>query len=85
MMSTYVDYKDEVLFYESPEDAFTYVKKEITPFVTLRHNYLVKENSIPFEFIIYAYKFPSDMDLNIWNYSSFLKIKKEIIFLIIIN
>ncbi len=65
MMSTYVDYKDEVLFYESPEDAFTYVKKEITPFVTLRHNYLVKENSIPFEFIIYAYKFPSDMDLNI--------------------
>ena len=65
MMSTYVDYKDEVLFYESPEDAFRYIKKEITPFVTLRHNYLVKENSIPFEFIIYAYKFPSDMDLNI--------------------
>ena len=63
MMSTYVDFYDKKLFYESPEDAFSYVKKEITPFVTMRHNYLVKKNSIPFEFIIYAYKYPSESDL----------------------
>ena len=28
---------------------------------------LVKKNSIPFEFIIYAYKRPSDMDLKFSN------------------
>ena len=61
MMSTYVDYQDEELFYQSPEDVFTFVKKEITPFVTLRHNYIVKDDSIPFEFIIYAFKEPSSM------------------------
>ncbi len=60
MMSTYVDYYDDRLFYESPEYAFSFVKNEITPFVSLRHNYLVKENSVPFEFIIYAYKSQSD-------------------------
>ena len=59
MMSTYVDYQDNDLYYESPEEVFKFVKSEITPFVTLRHNYIVKDDSIPFEFIIYAYKEPS--------------------------
>lgn len=56
MMSTYVDYTDKNLFYESPERAFSFVKKEITPFVILRHDYQVKPGVIPFEFIIYAYR-----------------------------
>lgn len=58
MMSTYVDYKDENLFYEKPERAFTYLKKHITPYVILRHDYLVKPDSIPFEFAIFAYQNP---------------------------
>lgn len=56
MMSTYVDYKDENLFYEAPERAFSFVKKEITPFVTLRHDYEVKSGITPFEYVIYAYR-----------------------------
>jgi SAM-dependent methyltransferase len=56
MMSTYVDYKDSALFYESPERAFEFVKKELTPFLTLRHDYEVKNGVIPFEFAIYAFK-----------------------------
>lgn len=56
MMSTYVDYTDKNLFYESPERAFSFVKKQITPFVILRHDYQVKPGVIPFEFIIYAYR-----------------------------
>ncbi len=58
MMSTYVDYQDDDLFYEAPERAFSFVKQEITPFVTLRHNYEVKPGVIPFEFVIYAYREP---------------------------
>lgn len=65
MMSIYVDYYDKDLYYESPEEVFKFVKNEITPFVNLRHNYIVKENSIPFEFIIYAYKNPSEMEFNL--------------------
>lgn len=56
MLSSYVDYFDEGLFYVSPEQVFTFVKRELTPFVTLRHDYLVKAGSIPFEFAVYAYK-----------------------------
>jgi SAM-dependent methyltransferase len=55
MMSTWVDYRDVNLFYESPEKAFRFVKQHVTPFVTLRHDYEVKPGVIPFEFAIYAY------------------------------
>lgn len=55
MMSTYVDYFDEGLYYVKPEDVFAYVKS-LTPFVTLRNDYQVKPGSIPFEFAIYAYR-----------------------------
>lgn len=55
MMSAYVDYFDEGLYYAKPEDVFAYVKS-LTPYVTLRNDYLVKQGSIPFEFSIYAYK-----------------------------
>ena len=55
MMSTYVDYFDEGLYYAKPEDVFAFVKS-LTPFVTLRNDYLVKPGSIPFEFTVYAYR-----------------------------
>ncbi|WBY00902.1 class I SAM-dependent methyltransferase [Ramlibacter tataouinensis] len=60
MMSTYVDYRDRGLFYESPEHAFAFVKRELTPYVNLIHDYLVKDGSIPFEFCIHAYRQPSN-------------------------
>lgn len=56
MMSTYVDFQDNDLFYESPERAFRFVKQHLTPFVNLRHDYRVKSGVLPFEYAIYAYK-----------------------------
>lgn len=55
-MSTYVDYFDEHLFYIDPLKVFDYCKKHLSRKVVLRHDYLVKDNSIPFEFTIYLYK-----------------------------
>jgi SAM-dependent methyltransferase len=62
MMSTYVEYEDKNLFYEKPEYVFSYIKRNLTPFVTLRHDFQTKENTIPFEFVIYAYKKAREME-----------------------
>jgi SAM-dependent methyltransferase len=56
MMSTYVDYKDPSLFYEHPEKVFSFLKREITPYVTLRNDYEVKRGVVPFDFTIYAFQ-----------------------------
>lgn len=61
MMSTHVDYRDPGLFYEDPARAFTFVKREVTPFVTLVHDYLPKEGSVPFEFAIFVHRVPADL------------------------
>lgn len=63
LMSTYVDYKDAGLFYESPERVFRFIKQEVTPFVCLRHDYEVKPGVVPFEFAVYAYRVPPSRDL----------------------
>lgn len=63
-MSTYVDYKDANLFYESPERVFRVIKQEVTPFVCLRHDYEVKPGVVPFEFTVYAYRVPPSKDLD---------------------
>ncbi|OUR64413.1 hypothetical protein A9Q79_07965 [Methylophaga sp. 42_25_T18] len=55
-MSTYVDYEAEELFYSNPLDIFDFCKRNITPRVALKHDYLVKKNSIPFEYTLYLYK-----------------------------
>jgi SAM-dependent methyltransferase len=62
MMSTYVDFQNKNLFYENPEYVFKFVKNNLTPYVTLRHDYETKKHTIPFEFVIYAYKFPNNED-----------------------
>lgn len=54
LLSNYVDYYDENLFYENPEDVFKYVKT-LTPYVTIRNEYQLKEKIIPFEFTTYLY------------------------------
>jgi len=55
-MSTYVDYRDEILYYSNPMEIFDYCKRNLTRNVILRHEYLVKENSIPYEYTMYLYK-----------------------------
>jgi SAM-dependent methyltransferase len=56
MMSAYVDYQDSALFYEYPENVFGFIKRDITPFVTLRNDYEVKPGVVPFDFTVYAYR-----------------------------
>lgn len=55
-LSTYVDYQDKELYYSNPTKLFDYCKTMITAKVTLRHDYLIKENSIPFEFTMHLKK-----------------------------
>ncbi|WP_395344870.1 class I SAM-dependent methyltransferase [Ningiella sp. W23] len=55
-LSHYVDYQDEGLYYQDPLKLFDYCKRHFSKYVALRHDYDVKENSIPFEFTIYVYK-----------------------------
>lgn len=55
-MSTYVDFQTDNLYYTDPLEIFDYCKRNLSLKVTLRHDYLVKENSIPFEYCIYVYK-----------------------------
>lgn len=55
-LSTYVDYRDEGLHYTDPLALFDHVKRTVTPKVVLRHDYLVKPDSIPFEFTMYLYR-----------------------------
>ncbi|MBP2655031.1 MAG: hypothetical protein H6Q73_2600 [Firmicutes bacterium] len=56
MLSYYVDYYDKGLFYEKPEEAFAFVKQEISPYVILRNEYQLKTGIVPFEFTIYVYR-----------------------------
>ena len=56
MMSYYVDYYDDELFYEKPENVFSFVKDNLSPFVVLRNDYQVKQGIIPFEFTVYVYR-----------------------------
>lgn len=56
LMSKYVDYENPNLFYESPSYVLDFVKKNLSPFVTIRHDYLCKVDSVPYEFSVYVYK-----------------------------
>jgi SAM-dependent methyltransferase len=56
MMSAYVDYQNPDLYYEYPEKVFGFLKREVTPYVTLRNDYEVKPGVIPFDFTVYAYR-----------------------------
>ena len=55
MLSKYVDYYDEHLFYEYPEKVFKFAKENITPYVVIRNEYELKDGVIPFEFTTYLY------------------------------
>jgi SAM-dependent methyltransferase len=55
-LSSYVDYQEEGLCYHDPLKLFHFCKTTLSRYVTLRHEYDVKEHSIPFEFTIYVFK-----------------------------
>lgn len=56
MLSRFVDYFDDGLYYEDPLHAFRFCKEQLSPLVTLRHDYAVRPDSIPFEFSIYVHR-----------------------------
>ena len=65
MLSRFVDYFDEGLYYEDPLSAFRFCKENLSPLVSLRHDYAVRPDSIPFEFTIYVHK--SDIEPRVLN------------------
>lgn len=56
LMSSYVDYQAPELYYCDPLRIFDHLKRNVTPLVSLRHDYRVKPESIPFEFSVYLFK-----------------------------
>ena len=56
MLSRFVDYFDDGLYYEDPLHAFRFCKEQLSPLVTLRHDYAVRPGSIPFEFSVYVHR-----------------------------
>lgn len=55
-ITSYVDYFDKKLYYAEPEKIFSFCKSELSPFVSLRHDYQIKEHKLPYEFTTYVYK-----------------------------
>jgi SAM-dependent methyltransferase len=53
LISAYVEYTDDGLWYVSPERVFRFCKEELSPCVTLRHDYLLKDGVLPYEFTVY--------------------------------
>lgn len=56
LMSAYVDTFDPTLFYTDPEAVFRFCKEELSPAVTLRHDYMLKENVVPYEYNVYVHR-----------------------------
>lgn len=55
-MSTYVDFEDPTLYYTDPREVFDFCKQALSRRVTLRHDYLVRDDRPPFEYTMYLYK-----------------------------
>ena len=49
-LSTFVEFKNEALFYVSPLELFELCKTTMTPFVSLKHDYVTKPGGYPYEF-----------------------------------
>ena len=57
-LSSYVDYQDDDLFYISPVDVFNICKLTLTPFISLKHDYVTKLDGFPYEFSMQLSKGP---------------------------
>ena len=56
MMSTYVDYQADDLYYFDPREVFDFCKNNLSGLVTLRHDYGLGENNFAYEFSIFVKK-----------------------------
>src|SRR5262245_3237357 len=56
LLSCYVDYFDDGLYYADPEAVFRFCKEELSPRVALRHDYKIKSGVLPYEFTVYVYR-----------------------------
>ena len=55
-LSNYVDYRAANQYYADPEELFRFCKENLSPTVTLRHDYEVKPGVMPFDFTMYVYR-----------------------------
>lgn len=58
LMSTYVDFFAPDLYYADPDAIFRFCKEELSPCVTLRHDYMLKPGVVPYEFAVYVHRVP---------------------------
>ncbi|HEA15483.1 hypothetical protein LCGC14_1540930 [marine sediment metagenome] len=49
-LSSYVEYEDPTLFYINPINLFDECKQNLTPFIDLKHDYVIKKGGFPYEF-----------------------------------
>lgn len=55
-LSTYVDYQDPDLHYADPRDVLDFCKRRLSRKVAMRHDYVVREGTIPYEYTMYVHK-----------------------------
>lgn len=60
LLSTYVDYQEKSLFYFDPKEVFDFCKLNLSPYVELKHDYVLNENGYPYEYTIHVSKNPSN-------------------------
>ena len=56
MLSNYVDYKDDGLYYSDPEQLFGFCKLELSPAVNIIHAESIYESLPPFEYVIQVFR-----------------------------
>lgn len=55
-LSAYVDFFADQLYYEDPARVLRFCKEELSPLVTLRHDYCVRPGVVPYEFTTYVHR-----------------------------
>ena len=58
VLSSYVDYFDNELFYIDPEKVFTFLKKELKGHTAMFHDYVTIENGYPYDVTFFVRKQP---------------------------
>ena len=62
MLSTFVEYRDPDLYYVDPCVVFEFVKTQVSPYVSIHHDYLPRSDSYPYEFTVFVRKDPVNID-----------------------
>ena len=60
LLSTYVEYKEPSLFYFDPKEVFDFCKLKLSPYVELKHDYILNEGGYPYEYTIHISKSPNN-------------------------